>query len=120
MHFEGNKQIITANMTLWPGMSLTALKGEIKATVYPHNVHKIEVQWGEEPRDPNPTRITEENCAEKTRDLSQRQKRDVKDTLVVYYSRVGDAQSGEDREDTAAEYEAICPKCHSTVVYQME
>ena len=150
MHFEGNEQINALVMTLWPEMSLTELKGEVRATVSPLKVDKIVVRWAEETRDP--TQITYYNCVEVTRELKARcgtgdkegckpggKERcepgdkegcepgdeescepDSEDELFIYYFKAGDAQSGEDREDTAAEAEAICPNCHSIVTYQME
>lgn len=106
MHFEGTEKINGRDMTLYPGESFELLKDEIRGLGPPVNLRKIEVQWGEEPRDPNPTRITGINCAEVTQDLKQRMESGIKDELVVYLFKVGDTQSEE------KEFEARCRDCH--------
>ena len=106
MDYIGDEQVKVRYITIWPEMSLTSLELEVGATDSPLNLHKIEVQWAEETRDPNPETFTEKNCAEITRDLKPRCERDVPDQLVVYYWEIEDAQSGENEDPKAAESEA--------------
>ena len=69
------------------------------ATDSPLNLHNIEVKWAEKTRDP--TQITEENCADMTRNLKQKCERGGQDNLVVYYWEIEDAQSGENWAEIA-------------------
>ena len=106
MHFEGTKKKNGRDLTLYPGESFDELKDEVRGLGPPINLRKIEVQWADETRDPNPERITGFNCAEVTQDLKERSEDGVKDKLVVYYFKVGDTQSEE------KEFEARCRDCH--------
>ena len=107
MHFEGTEKKNGRDMTLYPGESFNELKDEIRGLGPRVNLRKIEVQWADETRYPNPTRVTGQNCAEVTQKLKQGSEDGVKDKLVVYYFKVGDTQSEE------KEFEARCRDCHS-------
>ena len=109
----GEEQVKARYITIWPGMSLTSLWLEVGATDSPLELHKIEVQWAGEARDPNPEIFTEENCAEITRDLKPRCERDVPDQLVVYYWEIEDDQSGENDDAKADGPEAMCQEFQS-------